>query len=73
MRTRIALFTAAALSLGGAVAIASQQAEQAVPNSLVVTIDTQKTAEPVLKHEFGMFIRTHWPTHLSQPLGGDAG
>ncbi len=56
MRTRIALFAAATVSIGSAVAIASQQAEPAVPNPLTVTIDTQKTAAPVSKYEFGMFI-----------------
>ena len=53
MRARIALFAAAALSLGSTVLTAG---EQAVPDPLIVTIDTQKTAEPVSKYEFGMFI-----------------
>ena len=56
MRTRIALFAVAALSLGSALATAAQQAEPAAPNPLMVTIDTAKTAEPVSKYEFGMFI-----------------
>jgi alpha-N-arabinofuranosidase len=56
MRTRITLFTAAALSLGSTIATVAQQAEPAAPNPLTVTIDTEKTAEPVSKYEFGMFI-----------------
>jgi alpha-N-arabinofuranosidase len=56
MKTRISLFAAAALWLGFAPAIAAQQAEPSVPDRLAVTIDTQQTAEPVSKYEFGMFI-----------------
>ena len=56
MRTRVALSAAVALSLGSTIATASQQAQSAVPLPLMVTIDTQKTAEPVSKYEFGMFI-----------------
>lgn len=56
MRIRIAPFAAAAFCLLGAVAAAAQQVEPAAPDRLVVTIDTQQTAEPVSKYEFGMFI-----------------
>ena len=72
MRTRISLFAMAALSLGSAIATAAQQAEPAAPKPLMVTIDTAKTADPVSKYEFGMFIEHHRATHLSQPVGGDA-
>ncbi len=61
MRTRIALFAVAALSLGSAVATAAQQAEPAAPNPLRVTIDIEKPAEPVSKYEFGMFIEPIGP------------
>jgi alpha-L-arabinofuranosidase len=56
MRTRIALLAVAALSLGRALTTAAQQAEPVAPNPLMVTIGTAKTAEPVSKYEFGMFI-----------------
>ncbi len=56
MRTRVALSAAAALSLGSIIATASQQAQSAVPDPLMVTIDTQKTAEPISKYEFRTFI-----------------
>ena len=61
MRTRILLFAVAALSLGSAVATAAQQAEPAAPKPLMVTIDTAKTAAPVSKYEFGMFIEPIGP------------
>ncbi len=53
MRKLIAL---AALWMGSTVAIAGQQTPPAVPDPLVVAIDTQQTAAPVSKYEFGMFI-----------------
>src|ERR1700733_16195527 len=56
MRTRIALLVMAALSLESALTTAAQQAEPAAPKPLMVTIDTAKTADPVSKYEFGMFI-----------------
>ena len=56
MRLRIALFAAAAFCLGGTVSAAAQKSEPAVPDRLTVTINTQQTAEPVSKYEFGMFI-----------------
>jgi alpha-N-arabinofuranosidase len=56
MRIRIALFAAAAFCLGCAVAAAAPQSKPSVPDRLMVTINTQQTAEPVSKYEFGMFI-----------------
>jgi alpha-N-arabinofuranosidase len=56
MRLRIALFAAAAFCLGCTVTAAAQQSGPAVPDRLMVTINTQQTAEPVSKYEFGMFI-----------------
>ena len=56
MKTRIALFAAAALFMGFVAVAAAQRAESSVPDRLKVTIDTQQTAEPVSKYEFGMFI-----------------
>jgi alpha-N-arabinofuranosidase len=56
LRIRIALFAAAAFCLGCTVAAAAQQSEPAVPDRLMVTINTQQTSEPVSKYEFGMFI-----------------
>jgi alpha-N-arabinofuranosidase len=56
MRTRFALFAAAGLSLGCAAATLAQQAAPVVPDTLLVTVDTQQTAEPVSKYIFGSFI-----------------
>ncbi len=56
MRTRIAPFAVVAMWLGSVGAIAAQQAEPAAPIPLMVTINTEKTAAPVSKYEFGMFI-----------------
>ena len=56
MKTRISLFVAVALGLGITAATAAQQAEPSVPDRLTVTVNTQQTAEPVSKYEFGMFI-----------------
>ncbi len=56
MKMRIAILAIAVLSIASGVAIAAQQADPALPNPLTVTIDTAKTAEPVSKYEFGMFI-----------------
>jgi alpha-N-arabinofuranosidase len=56
MKTRVALFAAAALFMGFVAVAAAQRAESSVPDRLKVTIDTQQTAEPVSKYEFGMFI-----------------
>jgi len=56
MKTRIALFAAAAFCLGGAIAAAAQEAVPSVPDQLNVTINTQQTADPVSKYVFGSFI-----------------
>ncbi len=56
MKIRMALFTAAALWLGCAVAASAQQAQPGVPARIMVTINTQQTAEPVSKYVFGSFI-----------------
>ncbi len=56
MKTRIAMFATAVLSLGFMGVAGAQQAAPAVPDKLAVTIDTQKTAAPVSKYEYGMFI-----------------
>ena len=46
----------AAFCLGCAIAATAQQAGRSTPEELKLTIDTQQTAEPVSKYEFGMFI-----------------
>jgi alpha-N-arabinofuranosidase len=56
MKTRIALFAAAAFCLGSAVTAAAQEAAPRVPDQLNVTINTQQTADPVSKYVFGSFI-----------------
>jgi alpha-L-arabinofuranosidase len=56
MRIKIALFAATVFCLGYTGAAAAQQSGPAVPDRLLVTINTQQTAEPVSKYEFGMFI-----------------
>ena len=63
MKKEIILF-AAALSLSCAVASPGQQAQMAIPDPLLVTIDTQRTAQPVSKYEFGMFIEHIGPLIL---------
>lgn len=55
MNARIALFAAAAFWIGSAVAI-SAQPEAGAPAQIEATVNTQQTAEPVSKYEFGMFI-----------------
>ena len=55
MKIRTLIFTLATLGLGYTIA-AAQQSEPAVPDRLKVTVDTQQTAEPVSKYEYGMFI-----------------
>jgi alpha-N-arabinofuranosidase len=52
----IALFAAALFCLTCTATAAAQQAEPSVPDRLTVNIDTQQTAPPVSKYEFGMFI-----------------
>jgi alpha-N-arabinofuranosidase len=56
MKTRIALFAAAAFCLGSAINAAAQEAAPSVPDQLNVTINTQQTADPVSKYVFGSFI-----------------
>jgi alpha-N-arabinofuranosidase len=54
MNRRFSIFTAVALGL--AATGAAQQIKTAPPKQIVLSIDTRKTAEPVSKYEFGMFI-----------------
>jgi alpha-N-arabinofuranosidase len=56
MKTRMMLVAAATMSFWCALPAAAQQTETAAPDRLVVKIETQKTADPVSKYEFGMFI-----------------
>ena len=56
MRVWIARLVVPAFCLGCAIAVTAQQAGPNAPQELKVTIDTQQTAEPVSKYEFGMFI-----------------
>jgi Alpha-L-arabinofuranosidase len=56
MKTRIALFAAAAFCLGSIVTAAAQEAAPKIPDQLNVTINTQQTADPVSKYVFGSFI-----------------
>ena len=56
MKMRMAMLAAAALWLGCGVAATAQQDQPQVPDHLSVNIDTQQTAAPVSKYEFGMFI-----------------
>ena len=56
MKTRIALFAAAAFCLGCSVTAFAQEAAPNVPDQLKVTINTQQTADPVSKYVFGSFI-----------------
>ena len=56
MKTRIALFAAAAFCLGSSVVAVAQEAAPKVPDQLNVNINTQQTADPVSKYVFGSFI-----------------
>jgi alpha-L-arabinofuranosidase len=56
MKTRIALFAAAAFCLGSAITATAQEAAPSVPDQLKATINTQQTADPVSKYVFGSFI-----------------
>ncbi|MGA2571982.1 MAG: alpha-N-arabinofuranosidase [Terracidiphilus sp.] len=56
MKIRMALLCAAALCALSAAAATAQQAGPSVPDKLAVTVDTQQTAPPVSKYEYGMFI-----------------
>jgi len=52
----IAIFGATIFCIASTATAAAQQAEPTAPAQLTVNINTQKTAEPVSKYEFGMFI-----------------
>ena len=52
----IAIFGATIFCIASTATAAAQQAEPIAPAQLTVNINTQKTAEPVSKYEFGMFI-----------------
>jgi alpha-L-arabinofuranosidase len=56
MNVRVVLFAGAAICVGCAVAAAAQQAGPSVPQVITVSIDPGKTAAPVSKYEWGMFI-----------------
>lgn len=56
MKMRMAMLAAAALWLGCGVATTAQEDQPQVPDHLTVNIDTEQTAAPVSKYEFGMFI-----------------
>ncbi len=56
MRIGSVLFATAMFCLGCTVAVAAQQSKPAVPDPLVVAVNTQQTGEPVSEYEFGMFI-----------------
>jgi alpha-L-arabinofuranosidase len=53
MRKKCAIFTA---SLLGCLSAVAQQAQPNIPKHLIVTIDTQQSADPVSKYLFGSFI-----------------
>jgi alpha-N-arabinofuranosidase len=55
MRTRLALFAAAAI-WAGCVTVTGQTNETTAPQPIVVNIDAAQTAAPVSKYEYGMFI-----------------
>jgi alpha-N-arabinofuranosidase len=56
MKLGIALIAGAVFCFEPAVVAVAQQGDPAVPDRIAVSIDTQQTAEPVSKYEFGMFI-----------------
>ncbi|MFP5203779.1 MAG: alpha-N-arabinofuranosidase [Acidobacteriota bacterium] len=56
MKSRMAMLAAAVFCLGCGVAATAQQDQPKVPDRLMVNIDTQQTAAPVSKYQFGMFI-----------------
>src|SRR5580700_5353519 len=56
MKTKFAFLGVPAICFGCALAAAAQNPAPAVPDRIVVTVDTQQTAEPVSKYLFGMFI-----------------
>ena len=56
MRTRILRIAGAALWLGLTTVTGAQQAAPEVPKRITVSVNSQQSAEPVSKYEFGMFI-----------------
>ena len=56
MKTRFSLLILAAIWLAFMAPSPTLQAEPKVPDRLSVSVNTQQTAEPVSKYEFGMFI-----------------
>src|SRR5690349_7857908 len=56
MTTRTSSIAGAAMWLGLTYASAAQPPIPRVPDRLAISIDTEQTAEPVSKYEFGMFI-----------------
>ncbi|HEV2136714.1 MAG TPA: alpha-N-arabinofuranosidase [Terracidiphilus sp.] len=56
MNSRIKLLAAAAFWIGCTLGASAQQNEAGAPAQIEATINTQQTAEPVSKYEFGMFI-----------------
>lgn len=56
MKIGSALLAASILWLGYTAAASAQQAEPSIPAQIMVTVNTQQTAEPVSKYLFGSFI-----------------
>ena len=54
--SRIAILGATFFCVASATAAVAQQTEPVAPPQLTVEINTQQTAAPVSKYEFGMFI-----------------
>lgn len=65
MKARTSLFVVAILCFGCTLATAAQQVEPSVPGRLMLTINTQQTAEPVSRYVFGMFIE-----HIGKTMYG---
>src|SRR5690349_5290514 len=56
MTTRTSSIAGAAMWLGLTYASAAQPPIPRVPDRLAISIDTEQTAEPISKYEYGMFI-----------------
>lgn len=56
MKIRTGILAASTLCIACIGSASAQQAEPKAPEQLIVNIDTQQTASPVSKYEFGMFI-----------------
>src|SRR5580700_8510257 len=56
MKARIAFLAIVAFCFGCGLPVVAQQAAPNIPDHIVATVDTQQTAEPVSKYEYGMFI-----------------